>query len=282
MIPLLAASALAGPWTRPLGGYYAKLGADLYVAPQYVSPVAVVPGATASGVEGFRGEQLTAYAEVGLVDPDDWRGQLALAVPLTIGHTEFAYDDAFGEVRGHTTVVRAGDVRLTPQVALHRTAPVAAALEIKVPAYRNDGVCRDHPYRVFCPRPGDGQVDLTPLALAGSSREAWFGELSAGWKVRTDLVLGAEGPVAPLGDGPVWTAAGGWTPGDLVLIARFEGNHVLGDDRLTPQVVRAGPTALYTFARKAGLAIEARFAADMWAKGASRGVGGGVGLSARR
>ncbi|MBA2319560.1 MAG: hypothetical protein H0V89_00260 [Deltaproteobacteria bacterium] len=282
ILALLAGLASAGAWTRPAGGYYAKLGFDLYVAPEYVSPVTATPGASTGGTNGFRGEAIGAVVELGILDPEVWRVQVGVGVPLTIGHTQFAFGSAFGRTAGHTQVVRVGDVRITPQIALHPKLPLAAALEVKVPAYRNDTVCADNPYRVYCPRPGEGQVDYTPHALAGLASGDFFGELLAGWRIRTDQVIGAEAPVSPLGDGPVWAVTGGWDVSDVLLIARVEGNHVLGEDLVTPQAVRAGPAVLWTFDADRGLALEGRFAADVWARGTSRGLGGGVGLSARR
>jgi hypothetical protein len=283
VIALLAAAAEAGPWTRPAGSWYAKLGFDLYIAPEYVSPVTLTPGAAASGTTGYRGEQVGAYVELGVLPPDTWRVQLAIAAPLSVGHTHFAFDNGFGEIAGHATVGRLGDVRLTPQVALHPTAPLAAALEIKVPGYRNDSVCADNPYRIYCPRPGDGQVDLTPELLAGLSRGKVFGEAAAGWRIRTDWVLGAEGPVTPLGDGPAFSVGGGWNAAPVLLMARVEGNFVPDpEDETTPEAVRAGPAALWTLDEDRGLGLEARFMADLWARGTSRGIGGGLGVSARR
>ncbi len=283
MIAWIGGLALAGPWTRSAGEYYAKLAVDAYSAPEYRSPVTALPGVTESGTTGFRGEQFSAWVEFGALPEGAWRAQLALSVPVTAGHTEFDFDNGFGRVRGHTTVVRVGDVRLVPQVALHPTAPIAAALELKVPAYRNDSVCRDSPYRIYCPRPGDGQIDLTPSVLAGVSNPHGFAEFSAGWRIRTDWVLGAEGPPRPLGDGPAFAAAGGGHLSSLLLIARVEGNLVLNpDDAITPQAVRLGPAALWTVHEATGTALEARFMADLWSKGTARGVGGGVGVSARR
>jgi hypothetical protein len=282
VVLLVAAVASAGAWTRDVGSFYTKLGADLYAAPQYTSPATLLPGTDASAAGPFVGEQVAAYGEVGLLDRAIWRFQLAAAVPLSIGHTAFESDGPFGRLAGRTVVARVGDVRITPQVALAKQAPLAAALEVKVPAYRNDSVCAGNPYRVYCARPGEGQVDVTPWLYAGFTKGHGFAELGGGYRVRTGWVIGSEGPAAPLGDGPVWAVTGGWTFGELLAMLKADGVHVLGADAVTPRAIRAGPSVLYTVAPKAGIAVEARFEADVVATATSRGIGGGLGVSARR
>lgn len=279
---LLCAIAEAGAWTRGYGSYYFKVGADFYTAPQYASPATQVPGTTAAGLGPYFGQQYGAYGELGLLDPAIWRVQLALQAPLSVGRTSFLQEDTFGALAGHATVTRLGDVRLTPQVALAKRAPVAAGLEVKVPGYRNDSVCAGNPYRVYCPRPGEGQVDLTPYGAAGTPfAEHGFAEGRLGWRFRTDIVLGAEGPSVPLGDGPTWAATVGWTAGPVLAMVQADGVHVLGEDLVTPQAVRGGPAALWTLDDDLGLALEARFSADLWARATSRGYGGGLGVSLR-
>ncbi len=211
-----------------------------------------------------------------------WRVQLAVQAPLSVGRTTFSQSSTFGDLAGHATVTRLGDVRITPQIALHPTAPLAAGLEVKVPGYRNDTVCADNPYRVYCARPGEGQVDFTPYAAAGTPfARHGFVEGRLGWRWRTDSVIGSEPPTFELGDGPVWSATAGWTIGSLLALAQADGVTVVGDDDVTPRAVRAGPAAMLTVHERSGLALEARFSADLWAKATSRGYGGGLGVSVR-
>ena len=285
MITLLLAvcgTAQAGAWTRELGSYYAKVGADLYTAPNYSSPATQLPGTDASAAGPYFGQQYGAYAEIGLLKAKFWRAQVALQTPIAVGHTTFRQESSFGALAGHATVVRLGDVRITPQVAVAKKLPLAVGLEAKIPGYKNDSVCVDNPYRVYCPRPGEGQVDLTPYGAAGTPfADHGFVEGRLGWRFRTDIVVGSEGPAFPLGDGPIWGANLGWSFGPLLALAQADGVSVLGNDELTPQSVRAGPAVLLTVDKKSGLALEARFSADVWAKATSQGYGGGLGVSIR-
>ena len=59
------------------------------------------------------------------------------------------------------TTARAGDLRGAVQVALHPKAPLALAVDVKVPAYANGKVGQEFMAlaEVF-PKPGDGQVDV--------------------------------------------------------------------------------------------------------------------------
>lgn len=280
LLLLLTGAADAGAWTRESGGYYAKLGADLYTAPQYTNPATQLPGTDADAAGPYFGQQYGVYGELGLLRA--WRVQLAVQAPISVGRTTFRQESSFGDLAGHATVTRVGDVRITPQVALHPTAPVGLGVELKIPAYRNDSVCADNPYRVYCARPGEGQVDVTPYLTAGTPfARKGFVEGRLGWRWRTGLVVGSEPPQFALGDGPAWAATAGWTLGPLLALAVADGVTVVGRDATTPRAVRAGPAALLTVHEASGLALEARFSADVWAKATSRGYGGGLGVSVR-
>lgn len=163
MILLFAGAAWAGPWTRDGGGSYVRVGADAFLADQ-----SVLPGIGTTAVVDFTAATASAYAEVGL--PLPWKAMAVASAPLNVGMVTFERRDPFFDGNGDTRVIRMGDLRVGPQVALHSTLPLAAAVEVKIPLYAVDKVCDEETVlRDLCARPGDGQVDVTPSVLAGGS-----------------------------------------------------------------------------------------------------------------
>lgn len=278
MILLLAwwsADAEAGAWTRSRGEYYAKLGADVYVAGDYV-----VPGGGDAATQSYVGQQYGAYAELGLSSGHPV--QLAASVPFTVGAVAFERSDTFQTATGRIVSARMGDLRFRPQVALHRDLPLAVAVEVKVPLYAVDRICADEgPYRDLCPRPGDGQVDLTEWVLAGASLAALplWGEVGLGYQHRTEWFVGWDTDLQ-LADAVVWAATVGANAGALIAMVKADGAHPLRDDGVTPGAVRLGPGVLYTVGGEVGL--EARAQWDVQARAASRGMSVGAGVSVRR
>lgn len=272
---LVCGSAWAGAWTRSSGAYYAKLGADLYVASDRVVPVGGPPSK-----QVFLGQQYTAYAEIGLLEVHPF--QLGISAPLTVGSVSFERTDAFQTATGRVTSVRLGDLRVRPQVALHPRVPLSVGVEVKVPMYAVDGICADQgPYRDLCPRPGEGQIDVTEWLLAGATWRGLplWGEAGVGYMHRTELFLGWDIDVE-LADTFVWVSNLGVNVSAWVLMAKAEGTHPLRADGITPGNARVGPAVLYTLVK--GLGVEARAQWDVHARASPRGFGGGLGLSMRR
>lgn len=274
----LACAALAGPWTRDLGSYYAKAGADGYWAGSYQQP-----GVATRDEDRFLGQQYGVYGELGLSKAHPV--QLSLGAPVSVGTLWFVRREGTGVAEGRATVHRLGDLRVRPQVALHPDAPVALAVEVKLPLYRVDSVCDEEPaFRAICPRPGDGQVDVMPMLLGGLPfGDDAFGELGLGWLHRTETFVGEDSGLR-FGDSVVVNAGGGVWAGPVLAMVKADANVAPWLDETTSattsQVVRVGPAALVDVAE--GVGLEARFQADLWAKNAARGLGFGVGISARR
>jgi hypothetical protein len=265
--------AEAGPWTREKGSYYTKTGADGYWALDWDQA-----GSAVMDSDRYLGQQYSVYGELGL--PTGHPVQLAISAPLTVGTVWFTRKADGQTAEGRATVMRAGDLRLRPQVAIHPTKPIAAALEIKLPMYGVDGVCDDNPqFRDLCPRPGDGQIDLTGWALVGGGFNWGFAEVGLGYQHRTEWYLGWDTPLA-FGDSVVFTAGGGASAGPVLIMARVDGNWWPDDDGVTSQQTRVGPSVLVDVAE--GIAIEARSQLDVVARHAGRGLGFGVGISARK
>ncbi len=277
MIPLIAAlvtPAHGGAWTKEVGDAYVKGGADVYQALRYVVPGAAEP------VDGgtFFGQQYGVYAEVGVLPP--WRGQIAIAAPLTVGTATGTAQDAFGDLELKATSVRMGDLRLLPQIALHKTAPVAAMLEIKIPLYRNGSIGGSSPvFMDFFPIPGDGQLDVTAWLLGGAAPSgATFFEGGLGYRRRTEAFFGWDTTIEFV-DGLTFTGTGGVRGGPVLVMLKADGVVSVATDDVTRQFVTAGPALLVDLA--SGVAIEARFAGELWARNASQGIGGGLGVSWR-
>jgi len=281
MIPVvvvLAAPSRAGAWTKELGDFYAKAGADVYGAFRYVSP------GTANQGGSYIGEQFSGYAEVGVLPVH--KGQLVVSAPFVVGTHSGTVSDPTGPADVRATTARFGDLRIGAQVALHPTSPVAAAIEVKVPMYANDSVGAAYPtLQQLFPLPGDGQIDVTGWLFGGVT--PWthtFVEAGVGYRHRTETFLGWDPPEGiSYTDGIAWTGKGGYTLGSVLLIAGTDGIVSVGDpseDDTTREYVSLFATALIDVAE--GLAIEPRVSGEVWADHTSQGIGGGLGISYRR
>lgn len=271
---LLAAAAHGGAWTKDPGELYAKAGADLYRAVRFVSP-----GTAVERDGAYLGQQYGIYAEAGVLPFHPV--QLSIAAPVVVGTLWSEVFDPFGALPVRATTARAGDLRVAGQVALHPDLPLSAALEVKVPLYANGSVGADLPTLAsLFPLPGDGQVDLTPWLYAGASpADGTFVEAGLGWRHRTEVFVGWDTPITFV-DGLAFTAKGGRTFGRVIGVGGAEGVINARSDRYTRQWVALFATALIDVAP--GLAIEPRVAGEVWARNASQGLGGGLGLSYRR
>ena len=278
----LAVAAHAGAWTRELGSAYVKAGWDGYTTTAYAAPSTVAPGAGAAqslGVQSYFGYQASLYGEAGLSPAHPV--QLSAAVPLAVGTTQFREENPLGAIEVYATVVRPGDLRVMPQLALSRKLPLAVAVETKVPLYRNDAVCADNNYALYCAHPGDGQIDVTGWAFAGAPlvHGRGFVEGGLGYRARTEWYLGFTTD-AELADGVVGAATAGWNLGPVLAMWKADAVVDWKRDEVTPQGLRTGPALIATVFE--GFALEARGSYDLWVRNTSRGVGFGGGVSWRR
>lgn len=271
---LLPSAASAGAWTRDAGHYYTKAGADGFWALSWQQS-----GVNARDEDRFLGQLYSAYAEVGLSEGHPV--QVGATLPVSVGTLWFVRREDGNRAVGRATVHRFGDLRLRPQVALHPDKPIAFALEAKIPLYAVDSVCDQDPtFKELCPRPGDGQIDLTPMLLFGAGfGSKGFAEFGVGYLHRTEWYLGWDSPFA-FQDSVVLNAGGGVWTGPLLSMLKVDGNFAPKNDQTSQQALRTGPAFLLDVAD--GVAIEARAQADLWAVNAPRGLGFGVGLSARK
>lgn len=277
----LAAPAQAGAWTKDLGQVYAKAGGDVYAALRFQAP-----GEDEVSEGSYFGQQYGVYAEVG-VSPGH-PIQISIAAPLTIGEHRTQVIDAIGELPVRAVTVRGGDMRLAVQTPIAKTLPIAAAIEVKVPLYENGEVGASmRNLRDLFPKPGDGQVDVTAWVYAGTAlTDTIFVEGGVGHMFRTEAFVGWDTDIT-FNDSFRVLAKGGATTGPVITVLGLEAqlaysntNAAGNEDRFTRQFVVASASALIDVAP--GLAIEPRFAAELYARNASQGIGGGIGVSYRR
>lgn len=262
------AAALAGPWTRAPGDAYLKLSADGYATTRYVAPDALAREAT------YRGLQVGAYAEVGLVE----RLQVSVAAPLVVGASVTTVSTAIDSYDVRTTSVSPGDLWVAPQVALSRSRPLALRLEAKVPMYGLDAVGRRDPvYRVLYAAPGDGQIDLVPFLTGGASAGTAFGEAELGYAFRTPWAF--DDRPLPAGDGPAARLKGGIADAGWLAWVGTDARFALAHVDTTRQWVTASVGGGRDLGE--GFALEARVAYDVWTRAISQGIGAGLGLSWR-
>jgi hypothetical protein len=272
----LLAVAHAGAWTKERGQAYVKLGADVYDAVTFQPP-----GATEPMPGAYIGQQGGFYGEAGLLE-DGWRAQAAVSWGVVSGHHRAEVSDVVGDSVVRASTTRPGDLRLTGQVALHRTAPLALSVEVKIPTYANEGVGAYLQSLAFLfPKPGDGQIDVTPQVHAGVVPfEKGFAEVSAGYRFRTEAFVGWDTTIR-FADGVLGAGKLGVDLGRVLPIVGAEALVAVRDDLYTRQYAVVYGTALVDLVPD-HLALEPRASAELWAKNASRGYGVGLGLSYRR
>lgn len=202
---------------------------------------------------------------------------------MTSGSASF-HDPRLGDRAGQASSTRLGDSRIAVQTQLWNGGlQLSVAVDAKLPLYSNGSLREGHGiYGDYIPAPGDGQIDVGAWILAGRSIAdwpAWF-ELAAGWRHRTEAFIGWNPEVEVVDGVPFRGLLGGqlWQ-GRLLAMLNVEGIKNLSSDRVTRESLGAGPSVLWTIAH--GIAVEARFAAELLARNQAQGLAFGVGISKR-
>jgi len=268
---LLLGVAHAGGWTRDQGSAYLKLGSDAYQALAFR-----LPGEAQDSPGSYFAHQHGVYGEVGLTSGHPL--QLTVSAPVIVGTHRTEVFDAFGALPVRATTARLGDLRVALQTAVLRDTPLAVAVEAKVPMYRNGLVGADRiNFAEIFPKPGDGQVDLTFFAHAGTSLGSrTFVEGSAGYLWRTALFVGWDTDIRYV-DGVRGIAKIGHTVGRVLGVAGLETQLAFRPDDFTRRFLVANLGALVDVG--GGVSIEPRLGYEIWAENASQGVGFGLGAS---
>lgn len=273
---LVSPAAHAGAWTRDLGSFYAKVGLDLYGARNFT-----LGGRVAGEGQSYFGRQLNLYGEAGLMPW--WRVQLVASLPVVSSGTLFESKVKIPASGPRATTVRVGDLRVGLQAAVHPDLPLAVQVEAKIPMYSNRRVGLDYgrSYQELFPLPGDGQVDLTFWFLGGFAVKdtPLWNDAGVGYRYRSEWFVDWS-PDLEFVDGIAFYDTFGATLGRWVPMLRVDGIVNLRSDEVTRQYVALGPVLLVDLVE--GLAVEARFSADLWSRNAAQGFGGGIGISIRR
>ncbi len=164
-IGLLPSTAKAGPWTKSLGEYYAKLSVGGYFATGFRD----ASGTFQSGVK-YASVSPAVYAEVGVFK----NLQLSVYAPYMVARNAFdgsAANLAISRANNEYVRTSMGDTMVgvqwsSPWLSL----PHALRFEAKLPLY-NVNAPRGGQEASF-PAPGDGQVDLTIWGSLGKSLES--------------------------------------------------------------------------------------------------------------
>lgn len=274
MIAWFGAAALAGGWTKEQGDVYVKAGSDVYQAIAFR-----VPGATEDSTGGYFAHQHGLYAEVGVAL--NHPVQITVIAPAIVGTHSTEIFDVFGAVPVRATTARLGDLRVAVQTALTKKAPFAAALEVKVPMYRNGFVGAERPnFSEIFPKPGDGQVDVTAWLYAGRGLGArTFVEGGVGYLWRTPYFVGWNTDIRYV-DGVRGLAKVGHTVGRVLGVASLETQLAFRPDDVTRRFLVGNLSALVDVG--GGFFIEPRVAYELFATNASQGFGAGLGVSTTR
>jgi hypothetical protein len=269
--------AQAGAWSKNFGELYTKVGADFYKAARYVDPN------TGLEVEGldFFGQQYSLYAEVGVLPW--WPLQVSLLLPLSVGTSRFPDETVFAEGdTGRATSVRLGDMRVQLQTSILRKGfQLSPAFELKIPLYGN-GKVGSHfgTWSEAFPLPGDGQLDVTGWLFFGGAlpKTPMFLQGGAGYRHRSSTFIGWDTDLDFV-DGIPFTATLGVNIGPVLAMLQVDGIKNVREDEITRENLSVGVGIFASVWR--GLAIEGRFAGEVWANNAAQGISFGVGLSWR-
>ena len=273
---LVAPAAWAGAWTRDAGSYYFKVGFDVYGAGNFAAA-----GRIAAVGQSYFARQLNLYGEVGVLP--QWPVQVSVSLPAMTSGTLYQGKIHIPASGPRATVVRPGDLQVQVQAALSKKAPIALAVQAKVPLYQNGKIGLDYgtSYKDLFPLPGDGQVDLTGWFLAGASLKGapLWNDFGVGYRHRTEWFIGWDTNATVVDGIPFYdtfgASLGKWTP-----MLRVDGIVNLKKDVYTRENVALGPAVMFDV--HDGVALEARLSGDLWAHDASRGLGGEIGISVRR
>lgn len=266
---LLSGLAIAGPWVKDAGSWYAKGAYGQFRGDSYVD-------ATGELIDdvSYLGQSVVLYGEVGV-----GAGlQLVASVPWQLARQV----DASGRSYRRAGL---GDLDLGVGRALAEALPLSAHVVAKLPAYGGVDGDRFGTEAVHLPALGDGQVDLAAeLAVGGGGavgQVRWWTEGALAYVHRTPWAL-AHGftPAADFGDGLDYGGKVGLLPGFGWLALGLSGRHSFDDDGSTKAWRQLDGSAAVEVAE--GLAVEFSGAWVYAAVASSTGASGFVGLSHRR
>ena len=222
---LSASPALAGPWTKSTGEFYAKLGEGMYSADAFRT----ADGELISGTNYFSATTYL-YAEYGLLDGL----HLQTYIPFLAAQNKFA-NETFSD-RG------LGDASIAIQYSpLKLAMPTAFRLEAKIPMYSGD---RSPNTPGGVPGRGDAQLDFTAWLSAGGgfSSIPLYMYADIGYQYRSQLTF-SDTPRGPFSDGAVFIAQIGYNFFDRATLAvTSSGLLALKEDNISKSYITLGPS----------------------------------------
>lgn len=288
---LIPQNAHAGPWSKGLGGVYAKLGTSFFLANGFVDTA----GNFQDNVTYF-GATTSLYFEVGLFKGLQIQGSL----PYLIANN--TYKDGATFTQGSF-----GDGLLGLQYQLPIPGPFVLALvaNVKLPMYDLNRLGRTERIgptnALLFPAQGDGQVDLDFWVSFGGSIPGLpiYMFLDVGYRHRTEatFVDDTSPPASLQGrtfvDSLVFFGQFGWTvwpKQGMILQLNVQGTIPLAfeidgvNEQFTKGLVNIGlGVYLPIYKSRAGtLALEFNFDPVVWSRNAAQGWSWALGLSFNR
>lgn len=259
--------AAAGPWTKNMGRFYAKVGQGFYFSDSFRDS----SGNLQQGVD-YLSFTTSLFFQVGVYKGLHVSGYLPYIVA-----SNYQVDEG-----ARWTRASGGDARFALQYTptfIGLPFPAAIRLEFKVPFYDAGGV--GGPYAARFPAPGDGQVDVTFWLTAGGSLRSipLFFSADIGYELRTEAFIGTGPFAAQFNDGIAFLAQVGYTFfGRLLVAVNTRGVIPFEAGQVTKGYVSVGPS-LYGLIWR-GLAAEASVTPMIYTnENAAPGVGFSLGLS---
>lgn len=259
---LVAAPALAGPWTQGRGQYYLKVGESVFASDAFRD----VRGQLQTGVD-YVGWTTAAYLEVGLLD-----GLHAQAyLPYTAAANTYDNGNRYLSAGGGDLIF--GLQGSLPNVAL----PHALRVTLKSPLYGVTDI-QGAEAELF-PLRGDGQIDTTVWLSVGHSipDTTLFGFVELGHQFRSERFVG-EGNGVDYADSLVGFAQlGGQIAGGPLVTVNSSLVMPYGEDEVTKGYLTVGPAIFWPVG--GGFALEAGYDPIVWAVNSAEGFSVSLGIS---
>lgn len=270
-------TAEAGPWSKSLGGAYAKINAGSFTSDTFTNSA----GELQRGSRYF-GATASVYFEIGVLKGLHVQG----SIPYLIA-TNFGTDGS------RFTQGTMGDGMLGLQYQLPIPGPlvVAVVANAKLPMYdlgRLANKKETSSHASSFPAQGDGQLDLTFwLSVGGSLRSLpMFMFLDVGYRHRTEVFFGTADS-RTFGDSFQFFGQIGytvWRKQGVIISLNAQGTLPFAEDKYTKGLFSVGLGVFFPILNTpAGKwAIELAVDPLLWARNAGQGWGWSIGLSFSR
>lgn len=274
---LLPNTSFAGPWSKGLGGVYAKLNGNFFLSDAFVNSQGVLQKGTT-----YFGTTTSLYFEVGLFKGLHIQGSLPYVIASNMGNDgSFFTQGSFGD----------GMLGFQYQLPIPGPFIVALVANAKLPLYdlsrlsKKDNIGAN---AINFPAQGDGQMDLTFwLSLGGSLHPLpLYGFLDIGYRHRTEVFFG-EADTRTFADTFMFFGQLGytiWPQQGMIVMLNVQGSIPFAEDQYTKGLLSVGLGLFLPVVRtKAGnINLELNVDPIIWSRNAGQGWGWAIGLSFNR